>query len=651
MAYHNNQQLFAIAHHHHIFILDKNNPNQPLYTLVSHYAEVTALHFFHDSLLVGTKEGRVLLYTLTNTQPLIRLCSFPLHYKGEIPRNNNYVSAFASYENIVACSGYGGGVVVLNPNTLHNKTILQNNTNKVTALSFVDATTLLVGTIKGELLMYQLYPNITKIYTISTSLSSVDTIVHLKHLPLVLLSSTQDNHIVLVHLHTQEVVKNHYLHCNAPITDTFLDNNTLFVALKNKHFLTFELFQHATLLQALQKQQLPEAFEIVEDDPLLRYTPHYQQLQTLYEQHKTQALHDALRNKKEKLQQLIKNFSKLPKQKKELQEMHKALSHYTQLQNLYNEQKYHLALNLAYTYPLLKQTPLYTRLEHHFTKIFQQAQKHITRNNPKQAHTILAPYTIVNEKKEIVTLLLRDNTNFIKFLHALQNKEYVTLFSLVKKHTLFTKIAHFQHLLHFLDGELQTLYTLLEAMQIETLREKITQLQGVPHFKTQLQELYYATTQLQKLLKLYDNTQLKECYELLDINPLLQHTLIAKELETHFVTTIKKSQNYALQGDVLQIKKELKTLLLIATRKEKIGSLLRVAFRVKIRQLLKQRSFHSAENMIYSYIDFFSFESELQPFIQELEKNSTQKIAISLPNDSLKRDGWRESPLMVDYAK
>jgi hypothetical protein len=643
-------QRVAVAKEQTLFIFDINN-TQPLYTLHTHYGTILSLDFFDKNyIIIGTSQGRVILYNYTNTQPLCRLSSFPLNAKP--PKKYNYISVITTTHNTLACSGYGGGVVVVNPITKQHTTLLQNHTTKITALHFLNPTTLLIGDAKGDLFCYSWHRHIKKLFTIHTSLRTIDTIATCNTLPLAIVGSKQENYAVLIDTKQHKVVQNRYLYFHQKIEEiTFLEHK-LSVLLTNKQCYNFTPLDSQQLQQAIKNKQLAYAFMLSEQNPLFKYLQEYQQLQKLYTQQCQYALLELINNNKQPLIALQKEFHNLPKQTKELQKLYATRNHYTHLQTLVTEQKYHLALNLAYTHKELQLTPLYTQLEKHFTQQFQQAQQYLTRNQKEQAQKILAPYIQVQEKKEICTLLLRNHTRFLHFLQAIENKDYTQLFTLLKDEPRFKKLPSFTQLLKALEEEIQSLYTLLAHMQIEKLKQKITHLQHIPHLKTQLQDIYFAATKLQELQHCYNNTQYKLCYEIIDTTPLLASTQLAKTLEEEFKHKIHICEHYALQGEVAPIKQELQSLLLITTRKEKIGCILRVGFLVKIKKLLLARSLHSAENMIYSYIDLFGYDSELQKIVEKFEKYSYKKLAISLTKrDQHARDSWRASPLIVDYAK
>ena len=149
-----------------------------------------------------------------------------------------------------------------------------------------------------------------------------------------------------------------------------------------------------------------------------------------------------------------------------------------------------------------------------------------------------------------------------------------------------------------------------------------------------------------KFQQAYENNQFNSCYEMLDKNSSLCKLEVAKLLSKHYQNIINKCDILALKGDIKGVQNELGSLIKISTRKQKIGSLLRVSFYVKITLLITSKSFKEAENMIYSYIDIFGIDYELLKLMKNFEELSNEKLAIS-DSDQLKKD--KEAWFYSDY--
>ena len=92
---------------------------------------------------------------------------------------------------------------------------------------------------------------------------------------------------------------------------------------------------------------------------------------------------------------------------------------------------------------------------------------------------------------------------------------------------------------------------------------------------------------------------------------------------------------------------------MLKTRREKVGELLRISFSSKIIALIEINTYHTAETILYSYIDIFGIDKEILRIIKFYEEKSSMKLAITqLQNKEIPRDNWINSEIIVgEYLK
>jgi len=597
-----------------------------------------------DYIIAGTTHGRVMLYTQKGKIPLARICSFPLPHKKELLHKHNYISAFAVYKDYLATSGYGGDIVIIKVNSLTNKHIITNPAVRIHTIKFIDHNQLLYGNAKGELTYYNLITKEKK--EIASSLVCIDFIELIDN-NYALIATQKDSFISLFDIEKRSIVKHHYIDTPAPIEHMLLIQTQLLVQYKDATIGTYELNNLKTLQEYLKKNQLALGFSLVKENPLLSRSTAYDTLQKRYQTLYKKALEELLHNNHQELNHLLKNFENLSAQKEELTALQKAFRYYPKFKTLYREKKYPLALSMADKYPQLQQTPQYKKLERIFKEDFSFAQKQLLLKKDELAKEVLGAYLIVPSKKEICSLLLRNNTAFIQFLQALQHKEYKTLFQLAQHYEIFQTIPSFQALQKEIQNKLQTIYEDIETMQIATIKIKLQELQYIPSITSEIKTLFTTLLALEKLLKAYENKDFTTCYEIIDTTPLLAHTKLSEELEERWKHTVEQCELYAFKGDIKQVKQTFGKLIKIETRTESIGNLLRLSFQSKIKQLIAKRLFTKAELLIYSYIDIFGLDTQLQHSIKQYEKYTIKNLAITVNGGfKLSRDSWRYSTIV-----
>jgi hypothetical protein len=111
---------------------------------------------------------------------------------------------------------------------------------------------------------------------------------------------------------------------------------------------------------------------------------------------------------------------------------------------------------------------------------------------------------------------------------------------------------------------------------------------------------------------------------------------------------MQKCEEYALGGNIKDIKKTLGVLIGLYSRRNKIGDLLRVSFHVRINTLADKKDFKGAEAIIYSYIDIFGMDSEIAQIMKKFEKISAHKLAITeAQSQRPRRDSWRDFDIIM----
>jgi len=150
------------------------------------------------------------------------------------------------------------------------------------------------------------------------------------------------------------------------------------------------------------------------------------------------------------------------------------------------------------------------------------------------------------------------------------------------------------------------------------------------------------------LKEAYEDDDFKKCYEILDIHKFLKTIELGLFLEKHWSKLMQKCEEYALDGNIRDIKKTLGNLIELSTRHTKIGDLIRVSFHVRIKNLMDTKSFRGAEAIIYTYIDIFGTDSEINHIMKIFEDVSGLKLAITqIQLQRPTRDSWRESDIIM----
>lgn len=640
---------FAVSSYIYIMDIEINNIVQSIKT---YDEEIEIISFDSSSayIIAGTKSGRVLQYRANQSNLLSRLCSFP--YKREkidskTKEFTNYVSAFAFYKNLFACSGYGGAIYIIDINTQTNIDVLTHNKSRLNALCFLDENRLVCGSSDGTIYIFFLDdPHNYKI--IRTSISGISQLLIMSN-PNFLMVVGKSNTIIIIDTKNYKITHSKYIEFKAQINLIDIVNDDLLIAaLEDNSIVSVELRGIKKLKSFILNHLLDEAFELIAKEPMLHGCNEHKMLEKKFEisyQNATKAL--LIQNVSLALQ-ILDAYKNVKQKQQKIKELLDAFNNYIRFKSLFVEEKYTLAYAMCTKYEPLKNTPQYQKMEQEFKTLFLSAQRFILQNNIQGAKEILSKYNSTLSKKPLINMLLTQNKEFVSFLRAIQKRDFSTINQLIKTNELFKEIPNYIAMQTQIRETLNSAEIMIKKGDIEGVEELLLSIEGADKIQDELQELDKKCRYMRTLQKAYDGNNFIECYEVLDLHRYLKTVDLGVLLENHWSKLMQKCEEFALSGNIRDIKKTLAELITLYSRRNKIGDLLRVSFHVRIQKLLEKKDFKGTEAIIYTYIDIFGIDSEMNILMKSFEKISARKLAITeVQTQRPRRDSWRDSNIIM----
>ncbi|MEA3227921.1 MAG: hypothetical protein U9P38_02490 [Campylobacterota bacterium] len=600
----------------------------------------------------GTKKGRVFQYRYNNSSSLSRLCSFPLQ---EIARDkvikNSFVSAFATYENLVATSGYGGSIFVIDILARANRNIITNSSVRIDALCFIDRDTIVSGDVDGTIYISTFNKNkITD--KIVTPFSNITQIILMPN-PQYILINTQTDSLAMVDIKNYKIVSDNYLTFEVDINKIALgENGLLLVALKNLELLKIEIPTIAELKRLIDADDLDKAFNLVEHSPLLQDSKEHKELEKKYHILYQKAVEALTYNNIALAIEITSTLKNNHYKQENIEALFKSFEHFSKFNILFLEKRYPLAYAMCSKYPAFTHTPQYKKMELLWKETFSNAQRQMLLKRDDLAIAILQEHMTTSSKKPLIKFILNHTDQFLQFLKAIQKRDFSTINLILSKNKIFSNIPNFISLMNEIETNILKVERYILKGMITLAKNLIKELVDIPQIEHRIKFLLYKNTKMELLQKAYIRNDFPLCYETLDNHPCLTTTELGSRLERDWSKMIKICENYALQGDIKNIKLTLGKLLLLSTRREKIGDLLRVSYHVKIKFLISRKSFKKAELIINSYIEIFGMDNELKLISKNFEHFSSIKISI-LENHTQKlpRDSWLKSEFLLNMVE
>ncbi|NPA59092.1 MAG: hypothetical protein GXO30_01290 [Epsilonproteobacteria bacterium] len=596
-------------------------------------------------IIAGTKDARVMLYKYNSNLHISRLFSFG--YKNKTNKfRNHFISSITYYKNFIAVGGHGGIIFIVDIYSQANKHILFHNTFLKTALLFLDTETILCGDNNGDLQFISICKNkvLKTIHLNEKKISQIKQIPNTNYL----IIHANSKRIYIVDSKQKTLIHTKYIKFEDKINFLELtDKDTLIVALSNNKLLHVELPNTKRLKSLILHNSIDKAFKLIEDEPMLIGTDAHQELEKRYIQNYKRAT-EALINKNEKLaKEIMNNYQNVDSKKESIRLLFKAFENYHRFNILYLDKKYSICYAMSEKFPPLKLTKEHKNMERKWKETFSIAQKHISNNQINHAKNIFHEFIPVQSKRNLIHLMLMHNDLFIEFVKAINSKNFKVINEISKQNKLFLQMPIFKTLEENIQESIQEIKIYIKQNQLNKAKEALKKIENMPNFKQEIEELYMMCLNMQNLQDAYTENDFFRCYEIIDEYPHLQHSELGTLLHRHWFKLINRCENHAIKGSAREIKSTLGELIKLAHRRERIGSLLRLAFQVHILHLLSNHKFNNAKNLIYSYIDIFTKDTEIILIMDRYESISSKKLAITqIETTNKTRDDWVNSKII-----
>ena len=642
-CYNDDSTLMAFATNNAICIVSLTT-NKLIKTIKVGKALILELIFCENYIIAGTDRGRVLQYRYNNSAQLARICSFIPIQKRE---KANYVSAFAVYENYLACTGHGGALYVFDVfSHVKRKTLIESG-NRINALYFLDNDRLISADIHGNIIIHSLLEPQNK-QKINAPFINIKQIIGMSN-PRYIAILGDENYISLIDIKDAKIAQVKYVEFPTTTTRmTLVNEDLLLVSLSNHTVMEVKLASAKQLRTALIYNEVLNAYKLLENEPMLQHTREYQLLEKRFDSLYREAAGALINENKTLALKTLSVVKQIPSKTAMIDELFLAYEQYSRFKLIYLEKKYSLAYAMAEQYPPLKLSPLFIKIEEAWLESFTNAQRHIFMGNVGNAQVLLDEYITIISKRDIIMLLLRQDKDFLQFLKAINEKDFQIVEELIKKHPNFTTAPTYKSLNQSTEKTMQKIAAFINEGKLLQAKELLQKFKNTSFVKNDLKKLHYQLQHMAQLKNAYKNNDFKTCYEILDTHHHLNMSDLGVLLNKHWIKLISTCEEYALKANPNAIKTTLKSLLLVNTRTSRIGDLLRVSFHSKIKAYLAKQSFHGAQNIIYSYIDIFGSDCEIKSLMTTYEALSKKKLAITQDgNNLIDRDKWINSEVIV----
>lgn len=589
-----------------------------------------------EYLICGTNQGRVLLWRCDSATLLSRMHSFPdyKHYFSSPPKEN-FVSAMTFHHDKIATSGYGGSIVITDYRSQSMTKRLSPGHTRVNSLLLFDSF-LICGTQTGAII--KIDPDgKTPNQRLHTSASNITNLIQISSEPLILVISNLSS-IMLIDVEQMKMIDEHYIRLGSPPNAICKDQHSnVLISENNGKLASYNLEPFDTLQALINSKQYAKAYQYCNNEPFLKKSPLYPQLENLFAQAYAEAKTSLEEKDIQKAKLLLNPFSEAKKH--EIKALFSSYEQLKRLEYLYTNQKLGPFYGLSEQYPLLKETKLYIEAEKFWSAHYNKAQKLILTGKIHEAREELRPFSTVSSKTPMIQFILMHSAILVSYSKAIQSHDFALLRQLSQRYPVLKKLPSYTELIEEA-GELRT--AVMEALKEEDFEKGgllLAELEKVVQYENDYLHLRKFSTLASNLSHAISHQQWRTAFRSYDSHHELSILPWTSKLDAMWQDKLQKSEQYAKEGDIASIRQEFGNLINLPIRSVRIGDILRNGYQVQL-QMLMQTAPHEFQNGIENYCTLFGIDTELRALIKTAKKYNLTIQLDPIYTQIKHRDQW-----------
>ena len=594
-----------------------------LYTLGWHKGEIESVAFDNERYVAtGGTDGRTHLWSLETGKMV-----------GNLAPHSDYVTSIAFSQNSSWCAtgSYDKSISITNVSSMQFIHKMRIHSAVVLQLKFLKNFKLISGDKDGNIVIsdYSKGRVIKRVPKLTDMVVDIAVDGNEKYM----FAATKNTNLFLYDLEEYDLVTSTYIKTSSTITSLEFIPNLMYLIIGTIDGILYiyDILSDEKILDAhIAKKDYEKAYELVQENPLLKNSISYNHLEEIWQNtiNKAQILLE--KGKKEQAEQLLKPFLGISSKRMFIQSLFKDFAEFEKFKTLVVKKKYPLAYSLANQYPTFKQTAYYKHMEKEFKKAFTMARQLIfDRTKEDYVRKILAPFRGVSEKTPLIQSLYNEKEMYKVLKQKLAKKDFKGFFELVNRNPFLSDLDEYEKAIEFGEKLLNAAENELNHGNYNKVLQYTHILEDFPMYKENAKHLTEKANVLANFMQLIANKEYDKVYEYTKQYHFLEEIDLFRDLEEAWRKKIKEAEQYSAKGDVAHILDSLKHYMKIKEKLPKIGELIKAAYLYQIVSKFKKVNDILLEKAFKNYIKIFGIDFEISDLIDLAKK---QKRNINLDN-------------------
>ncbi|WP_457592731.1 WD40 repeat domain-containing protein [Hydrogenimonas sp.] len=582
-----------------------------LYRFKRHDGDVESLCISrrHKYLATGGQDGKTFLWSLATGRMVASL-----------PHHSDFVTAIAFSGNgqWIATGSYDRRIIVTNISSLSHGFRLIGHAKAITDMLFISDHRLVAADKEGEIVIWDYFEakvlkRLKKMFDEVTALSVTPD-------NRFLFAADKSGVVSLYDLNSYELVALRYLHYMKPVKKLcyVAEGNHLIVGLADG-----EVTFNAPLKESLKMEEfiaagdLASAYKLAEENPLLRYSSAYVELEALWSEMFDKAMSLLELGKKEEAKKILEPFCVESSKRLLVQQLINDFSDFQKFKAAVQGKKYQLAYSMAAKYPMLKQNRFYEMMEEEWETLFSRAKKIILQNGGEEkVKELLKPFRGISSKSALIQALLNEKEIYKLFMKLVSRRDFKGAIDLAKRYPAIMELEEYKKVEKIAEVIARKSAEALEAGNYAEAARFASQLMEFPDMKEVANELAERANLYASAMRYFSEKNYAAIYKILEQHPVLEETKIVQNLEEVWHRAVSKAEEAASAGDVAALKKIFAPFLSFSQKRAKMVSLLKQAYLVQIEEAA-QKEESALDRAVAHYLELFGMDDEMASWLLE----------------------------------
>ena len=592
-----------------------------LYTLGWHKGDVLSVKFDEEEryLLTGGEDGRSYVWSMATGKMITTL-----------PPHADYITTVAFSKNTLWAStgSFDKVITITNISSMEISYRRKYHQGAVKVLKFLTRQRMVSADKSGEIVMW----NYARGKIEEKFPPLVDEVLDLafnEDESFMFAIAFKNKNIFLYSVDDYELVSDNFLRVlNMPsVLEYVPSKHYLIVGTFEGEIYFFDMYKHVKeLIEKTEANDFVSAYALVEQNPFLKKTPFYKDLEEKWNKILLVAQKKFERGETEIAKRILKPFLMIPSKRSLVQSVYNDFSEFEKFKKAVTSVKFPLAYSLVTKYPYLKNTLYYKKMEDAWKHAFQKAKELIFQPGKEdEVREILKPFRGVTEKTPFIQSLFNEKQLFQILSQKLKKKEFNEFFALINRFPFLSDTDEYDSAIKYakaLEKQADELFKKGEYKKVLNIAEI---LDDFPMYQEKTDELKEKARALLEFQRILASKDLNKIEKYIKEYPFLEDIDDYKKVDQEWKDAFLEAEMYAAEGNVERILEKLKDYMKVDEKRIKIGQLVKSAYLQQIITLLGkalkgEKVSDQFNKAVKNYIKIFGSDMEINDLIEKAQK-------------------------------